>query len=150
MTDDMISEVDRRLRTMSRGFGVEIVLAFPVVGGELELPVIASAGTYDRVRVSPERVFRYALRRGATGVVIGHNHPADTGPSEADRAVTRRLVSAGVVLGIPLLGHVVSEPGGWHELLGSTSQLRISGDAISPRCARTGASSPTPPARAAP
>lgn len=121
---DVAPEVDRQLRRMSSGFGVEIVLAFPMVGGALGLPVIASAGGYDRVRVTPGRVFRYAIRCGASGVVVGHNHPADTGPSDADRAVTRRLVSAGMVLGIPLLAQVVSEPGGWHEIVAGRYEPR--------------------------
>lgn len=113
----IVLDVDGRLRQMTEGFGVEIVLAFPVIDGELDLPVIASAGSYDRVRITPDRAFRYAVRRGASGLVVAHNHPVDSGPSKPDRAVTRRLVSAGLVLGIPLVAHVVTEPSTVHELV---------------------------------
>lgn len=116
--------MDARLRTMTAGWGVEMVLAFPVLPGGLGLPVIAAAGDHNRVRLSPARVFRHAVRCGASGVVIGHNHPADTGPSDIDRAVTRRLVSAGATLGIPLIAHVVSEPGSVHELVQEQSRPR--------------------------
>lgn len=61
---------------------------------------------------------RYALRVGADGVVLAHNHATTTGPSRADTAVTRRPVAAGHVLGIPLLAHLVVEPDAVHELVG--------------------------------
>ena len=124
MTADWVDEVDARLRSMSGGWGVEIVLAFPVVAGGLGLPVIAAAGGPDRVRLPPSRVFLHAIRHRASGVVVGHNHAADTGPSDADRAVTRRLVAAGAILGIPLIAHVVSEPGSVHELVQEQSRPR--------------------------
>jgi hypothetical protein len=123
-TEQLMSLVDDQLRLLGGGFGVEIVLAFPVNGGTLDEPVIASAGSKDRVRVQPAQVFRYAIRRRAQAIVLGHNHPRDTGPSEADRAVTRRLVAAGSVLGIPLLAHVVAEPHMIHELVSDRSLCR--------------------------
>lgn len=122
--DQLMKLVAHQLRLLGDGFGVEVALAFPVIGGALDEPVIASAGSEDSVRVQPARVFRYAIRRRAEAVVLGHNHPADTGPSEADRAVTRRLVAAGHVLGIPLLAHVVTEPHTIHELVSDRSLRR--------------------------
>jgi len=39
---------------------------------------------------------------------VAHNHPSgDPDPSQADREVTRRLIRAGNLVGIPLLDHVV-------------------------------------------
>ncbi|MDQ3152147.1 MAG: hypothetical protein M3R63_10655 [Actinomycetota bacterium] len=67
--------------------------------------------------VRPDRVFRHAIRLGATGVVLSHNHLRDTGPSDADHAVTRRLVAAGHLLGVPLLASVVVEPSATHDLV---------------------------------
>jgi DNA repair protein RadC len=41
-------------------------------------------------------------------LVCAHNHPSgDPEPSPEDLEVTRRLVDAGKLLGIPLLDHVV-------------------------------------------
>lgn len=122
--DQLMKLVDHQLRLLGVGFGVEIALAFPVIGDSLDEPVIASAGSADRVRVDPAQVFRYAIRRRARAVVLGHNHPVDTGPSEADRAVTRRLVAAGHVIGVPLLAHVVTEPHMVHELISDLSLRR--------------------------
>lgn len=125
LPDAFLDEVDRSLWSMCRdGFGVELVLAYPVLGDHLDLPIIAAAGRRDRVRVRPSQVFRHAIRRGATGVVVAHNHPIGSGPSEADLAVTRRLVSAGMVLDLPLLAHVLAEPTQVHELVSARSWPR--------------------------
>gem|GEM_PF-6171589 len=105
-------------RRITAGFENELALAWAVVDTGVLPPVIASVGTAGHVAVDPERVFRDALRVGASGVVLAHNHPVTTGPSRADEAVTRRLVAAGHVLGIPLIAHLVVEPHAVHELVG--------------------------------
>ena len=49
-----------------------------------------------------------ACPANACAIVVLHNHPAgDPEPSDADIAVTQRLLAAGMVLGIPVLDHVV-------------------------------------------
>ena len=56
----------------------------------------------------PREVFRPALREAAAAVVCAHNHPSgDPEPSAEDLEVTRRLLDAGRLLGVPLLDHVV-------------------------------------------
>lgn len=58
--------------------------------------------------VDPRHIFQIALRLGASGVLLAHNHPSgDPTPSEADREVTRRVDRAGRVLGVRLLDHLV-------------------------------------------
>lgn len=116
------------LRRMTDGFANELAVAWPVLPAGPGRPVIASVGDERHVTVVPERVFRYALRAGAYGVVLAHNHPVDTGPSDADRAVTRRLVAAGHVLGIPLLAHLVVESTAVHDLVGG----RLPGENLIP------------------
>jgi DNA repair protein RadC len=50
-------------------------------------------------------------------LVVVHNHPSgDPAPSAEDREVTRRLVQAGALLGVPLLDHVVVAERGWVSL----------------------------------
>ena len=50
-------------------------------------------------------------------MVVVHNHPSgDPEPSAEDEAVTRRLLDAGRLLGIPLLDHVVLGEGAWVSL----------------------------------
>jgi DNA repair protein RadC len=67
-----------------------------------------SRGTADHTPVVPRDVFRTALLAHATAVIVGHNHPSgNVEPSPEDRALTRALVAAGVLLGVELLDHVI-------------------------------------------
>ncbi|MEW6720018.1 MAG: JAB domain-containing protein [Thermodesulfobacteriota bacterium] len=67
-----------------------------------------SAGILDGSLVHPREVFVAAVRERAAGVILVHNHPSgDPAPSEQDREVTRRLRSAGGILGIPVVDHVI-------------------------------------------
>lgn len=86
--------------------------------------LMASRGTLTASLVHPREVFRPALREGAAALVVVHNHPSgDPGPSHEDREVTRRLVQAGALLGVPLLDHVVVAERGWVSLRGE-AELR--------------------------
>lgn len=113
--------IEERVRLIGDGFGVEIALVWPLVGGSVGQEIIVGAGSRDRVSVRPDQVFRHAIRLGAGGVVFSHNHLHDTGPSAADRAVTRRLVAAGHLLGIPLLASLVVEPSVTHDLVSDST-----------------------------
>ncbi|MYC28962.1 MAG: JAB domain-containing protein [Chloroflexi bacterium] len=63
--------------------------------------------------VRPSEVFRPAVRDNAPSIIVVHNHPSgDPTPSPEDVAITRELVSAGKLLGIDLLDHVVIGSGG--------------------------------------
>lgn len=67
-----------------------------------------SKGGIDGTVAAPRDVFRQAVREGAAHVIVAHNHPSgDPEPSRADIELTRRLVEASAVIGIPLLDHVV-------------------------------------------
>jgi DNA repair protein RadC len=67
-----------------------------------------TTGTLDSSLVHPREVFQGAVLAGAAAVVVAHNHPSgDPTPSAEDREVTRTLVEAGKLLGIPVLDHVV-------------------------------------------
>lgn len=64
--------------------------------------------------VDPRQIFREAVALRATGVILAHNHPSgDPTPSAQDRDVTRRVASAGRVLGIQLVDHLVIADAGW-------------------------------------
>ena len=48
------------------------------------------------------------MRASAAGVIFLHNHPSgDPTPSQEDRVLTARLVSAGALLGIQVLDHLI-------------------------------------------
>jgi DNA repair protein RadC len=65
-------------------------------------------GTQTGAMVSPADVFRPAIRDGAVCIAVGHNHPSgEVQPSAEDIAVTDRLVSAGKLLEIDVLDHLI-------------------------------------------
>lgn len=67
-----------------------------------------TVGTLDASLVHPREVFRPAIRDAASSVILVHNHPSgDPTPSREDHAVTKRLDSAGELLGINVLDHIV-------------------------------------------
>lgn len=69
---------------------------------------LVSQGCLTSAMAHPREVFRTAVKLGAAGIVVGHNHPSgDPSPSPEDHALTRRLREAAEVLGIPLLDHVI-------------------------------------------
>lgn len=69
---------------------------------------LVSVGGLSSAPAHPREVFRPAIRRNASAVVLCHNHPSgDPTPSPEDVMLTRRLVAAGELLGIDVLDHVV-------------------------------------------
>jgi DNA repair protein RadC len=69
---------------------------------------IISVGTLTSSLVHPREFFRAAVRESAAAVIAAHNHPSgDPEPSPEDIDVTRRLIDAGRLIGIPLLDHVI-------------------------------------------
>ena len=65
-------------------------------------------GTLDAVAVHPREVFTVALLAHAACVVVGHNHPSgDPTPSPDDAALTGRLTTAGTLIGIDMVDHVI-------------------------------------------
>src|SRR5689334_10675192 len=54
--------------------------------------------------VHPRECFKPAILAGAAAVILAHNHPSgDPEPSADDVSLTRRLASAGTLLGIEVL-----------------------------------------------
>lgn len=67
-----------------------------------------SEGSLTLSIVHPREVFALAVRESAAGVIFLHNHPSgDPTPSAEDRRLTDRLVTAGEVLGIRVLDHMI-------------------------------------------
>ncbi len=107
-------EVIRHYRAVLRGRSQEVMVAVLLDARHrlLRDAVVATGGLSDCV-VEPRAVFGLALREGAAGVVVVHNHPSgDPEPSADDVVLTRRLEEAGIVVGVPLLDHVVVAEGG--------------------------------------
>ena len=69
---------------------------------------IITIGTLTSSLVHPREVFAEAITDRAASIIVAHNHPSgNLEPSQADRDVTKRLQSAGELLGIELIDHVV-------------------------------------------
>lgn len=67
-----------------------------------------SCGVLNHVPYHPREVFRPAILDNAYAVVIGHNHPSgDMTLSIQDEKMIDELRSAGELLGIPVLDHVL-------------------------------------------
>lgn len=72
---------------------------------------VESSGTGGTCPVDPRYVFQHALAVGASALILVHNHPSlDPDPSRDDRALTRRFVRAGEVIGIRVLDHLIIVP----------------------------------------
>lgn len=72
-----------------------------------------AAGSPDGVRVPLRDVVADLLRLGSFAMVMVHNHPGnDLTPSDADLAVTRRLIVALDAIDVRLVDHVMLGRGG--------------------------------------
>ncbi len=69
---------------------------------------VVSRGTVDQTPVYPREIFRFAIQKQASGVILGHNHPGgDPAPSVQDHELTKRIVHGGQVLDIRVLDHII-------------------------------------------
>jgi DNA repair protein RadC len=67
-----------------------------------------SIGSLTASVVHPREVFKPAILSNAAAIILAHNHPSgQTQPSQEDRVLTVRLVTAGKLLGISILDHVI-------------------------------------------
>jgi len=67
-----------------------------------------SIGSLNTSIVHPREVFKAAIERSSSSIILVHNHPSgDPTPSREDIEVTKRLVEGGNILGIKVLDHVI-------------------------------------------
>ena len=78
---------------------------------------VAAGGLFSASAHSRE-IFSSAVRKGAFGVILAHNHPSgDPQPSDEDIAMTKQVEDAGKVLGIRLLDHIIIGDGRYFSFL---------------------------------
>ncbi|MFT5144303.1 MAG: DNA repair protein RadC [Thalassolituus oleivorans] len=78
---------------------------------------LVSRGGLSASIVEPRAVFRRAILESAASVICVHNHPSgNPEPSAEDVAITRQLVQAGGILGIPLRDHLIVAGDGFTSL----------------------------------
>ncbi len=74
-------------------------------------------GSVSSSQVRVGEVFKAAIRKNASALVVAHNHPSgDPTPSPDDVAVTRAIVQAGKLLDVDVLDHLVIGQGRWVSL----------------------------------
>jgi DNA repair protein RadC len=65
-------------------------------------------GSIVAITVTPRDVFKCAILANAVAIIVCHNHPSgELVPSINDIAITKQLVSAGELLGIKVLDHLI-------------------------------------------
>jgi len=58
--------------------------------------------------VEPRAVFRTAILSNAAAIILAHNHPSgNPEPSREDIRITRQLVEAGKLMGVPVHDHLI-------------------------------------------
>lgn len=107
------SDVSRLLRAHFEGRPHEefVVLFLDAKNTPVGYQVV-SVGSLTLSIVHPREAFKAAVCMSAAAVIFSHNHPSgDPTPSLEDRTLTKRLVSAGELLDIRVLDHIVMGEG---------------------------------------
>ena len=69
---------------------------------------LVAKGTQTSVGVKPMEVFSLAVQKRATRIMLVHNHPSgEIKPSYGDKDITNQLIQVGIILGIPVLDHLI-------------------------------------------
>lgn len=74
-----------------------------VVGEEIQ-----QRGTINQVAIHPREVINSAVKRGASSIILVHNHPTGiVTPSKADIDVTKKINEAAIGMEINLVDHII-------------------------------------------
>lgn len=72
-------------------------------------------GSVNEQVIRVAEVFREAIRHNATAILLAHNHPSsDVSPSPEDVSATRAIISAGRLLDVELVDHLIISGRGKH------------------------------------
>ncbi len=78
---------------------------------------VISIGTVNQAMIHPRDIFRAAIKDNAVAIIISHNHPSgQLKASQEDIKITKRLKSAGALIGIELLDHVIVSKYGYSSM----------------------------------
>lgn len=93
-----------------------VAVSIDVKGSPIAAEVVA-IGSLDCCIVSMRELFKHAVLSNAAGLLCFHNHPSgDPEPSKEDVEITRRMIEAGELLGIPLVVHIILGDSGFVSL----------------------------------
>ncbi|MBD3627607.1 JAB domain-containing protein [Cyclobacterium sp.] len=76
-----------------------------------------STGGTAAVIVDPKTIFQFGLLTNANALILAHNHPSgNLKPSHADLKITKKLVSGGQFIDMPILDHLIITKEGYYSL----------------------------------
>ena len=103
------SEAARVLAPFFAGTMDELVAVIHLGPGKRLLALtVEEQGAEDAVELAVGTILSKALRLGAEGIIVAHNHPSgDPTPSTSDEAATRAIAAAAAGVDIRLHDHLV-------------------------------------------
>ena len=79
---------------------------------------VISVGSLTANIVHPREVFQPAIEQGAIAIILAHNHPSGRlAPTLPDTQITEQLISAGKLLGIDVIDHLIVASGTFRSIL---------------------------------
>lgn len=83
---------------------------------------VISIGTLTSNIIHPREVFQPAIEYGAVAIIIAHNHPSNNPtPTDDDLSITSQLVTAGKILGIDILDHLIITNDTYFSIMGDNN-----------------------------
>lgn len=99
------------------------------LAGYLLYVELVSLGSVKETVVEPMNVFRIAVMKNASKIIMVHNHPSGIlTPSDEDKELTDRLIQVGRILNITVADHLIITPNSYvsFEAMGLMAQLSLS------------------------
>jgi DNA repair protein RadC len=103
--EDVVQRFSPKLRDQRQEL---FIVALLNSSNKLIRDVIVTKGLLNSSLTHPREVFRQAILESSASVILLHNHPSgNPEPSQEDIAITKQLVEAGKIIGIPVHDHVI-------------------------------------------
>ena len=78
------------------------------VRNKIKIMDLVSVGTLTQSLAHPREVFTRVIAKRTPAIILAHNHPSgETSPSAEDIRITNQLCSAGKILAIEVLDHII-------------------------------------------
>lgn len=102
-------DVVKRYQPLLRDLQIEVFRVLLLdSANHLIRDVEVTSGILNSSLVHPREVFKSAITEPAASVILLHNHPSgNPEPSSEDLQVTKQLVEAGKIIGIPVHDHLI-------------------------------------------
>ncbi|MBI3133251.1 MAG: DNA repair protein RadC [Bacteroidetes bacterium] len=69
---------------------------------------LVSKGGFNSTIADGKVIFKKALEKGASGIILAHNHPSgNLRPSDSDIDLTKKMKSFGCFIELPVLDHII-------------------------------------------